>query len=519
MNRKITIASRGSELALWQANFVKQELARIGVESAIRVYKTQGDLTPDLSLYKLEGKGFFTKEIEDALLKREADLAVHSHKDLPTASPEGLVIAAVSYREKPNEMILIRKDCVDQRRKFRVKKGGSVGTSSGRRKSQLAAFRPDLVLKDIRGNVPGRVQKLRDGKFDAILLAAAGLERLKLNLDDLYAELIDHHDIVPSPAQGVLALQTRSDDKELIEALQKINHADVQDCIAIERKILNIFQGGCHLPLGVYCEKEEDLYKVWSAMADDWDKPLRILYTETRQAENAATKIVDKLRAIKPASVFITRDLREDDFFFHVLQSNEFTVEGRALIETNRILLKKIPDAEWVFFSSKQAVKHFLAQTKLKPGMKIGAVGKATSNELRKFNLRADFIGGGNDTRLTAKQFGAVVGRSTVLFPQAKGSMKAVQAQLPNAKVIDLIVYETIQRSAENLPKADILVFTSPSNVDAFLEKNKISPGQKLVAMGHATASTLKEKGHHSFWSPDSFDDAGMVRAVMAASI
>ncbi len=510
----VRIASRGSELALWQANFVQEELKRIGLDSEIIIYKTQGDIVQHLSLDKLEGKGFFTKEIEEALLKGEADLAVHSHKDLPTVSPEGLIIAAVSYRENPRELVLIRKESVDVKRKFRFKKNAIVGTSSGRRKAQLLAFRPDIELKDLRGNVPTRIQKLRDGNYDAIFLAAAGVERLKINLDGLHTELIDPHEFIPAPAQGVLALQTRENDHALIAALQQIHHADVQECIAVERKILNLFEGGCHMPLGAYCEEDDGAFKVWTAMADEWNTPLRILFTETRKPETIAEKIVEKLRAIKAGTVYITRDLREDDFFFNVLRQNGCEVFGRALIEIKRIPLKLIPDADWVFFSSKHAVRHFLGQTKLKQGMKIAAVGKATSDELRKFNLRADFIGGGNDTRITAKQFGAVAGRSKVLFPQAKGSLKTVQQQLATATILDLVVYETIQRPADDLPETDVLVFTSPSNLEAFLEKKKIGKQQKIVAMGHATGNTLKEKGFLSFYSPATFDDAGLAQSV-----
>lgn len=242
-----------------------------------------------------------------------------------------------------------------------------------------------------------------------------------------------------------------------------------------------------------------------------------MLYTETHKPEQIAERIVEKFRAIKPGSVYITRDLREDDFFSQVLNANGCDIYGRALIEIRRIPVAKVPEADWVFFSSKHAVRHFLGQVKLQPGTKIAAVGKATSDELRKFNLRADFIGGGNDTRITAKQFGAVAGRSKVLFPQAKGSMRTVQQNLPTAQVTNLIVYETLQRPAADLPDSDVLVFTSPSNLEAFLEKKKISKNQKIVAMGHATASTLKEKGFHSYWSPASFDDAGLVQAVMGA--
>ncbi|CAN5307327.1 hypothetical protein BH09BAC5_BH09BAC5_18890 [soil metagenome] len=511
----IRIASRGSELALWQANFVQAELKRIGLESEIIIYKTQCDIVQHLSLDKLEGKGFFTKEIEDALLNNEADLAVHSHKDLPTVSPDGLVIAAVSYRENPKEYILIRKESVDLKKKFRFKQNAIVGTSSGRRKAQLLAFRPDIELKDLRGNVPTRINKLREGQYDAIMLAAAGVERLNIDLEGLHVEELDAHEFIPSPAQGVLALQTRENDNALIAALQKLHHPDVQECIAVERKILNLFEGGCHMPLGAYCESDEEgNFKVWTAMAAEWNSPLKVLFTETRKPETIAEKIVEKLRNIKAGSVYITRDLRDDDFFFNVLKQNGCEVFGRALIEIKRIPLKLIPDTDWVFFSSKHAVRHFLGQTKLKPGMKFAAVGKATSDELRKFNLRADFIGGGNDTRITAKQFGAVAGRSRVLFPQAKGSLKTVQQQLSTATVIDLVVYETIQRPADDLPEADVLVFTSPSNLEAFLEKKKILPHQKIVAMGHATGNTLKEKKYLSYYSPATFDDAGLAQSV-----
>lgn len=519
MKRKITIASRGSELALWQANFVQAQLKEIGVESEIKIIKTQGDKIQHLSLDKLEGKGFFTKEIEEALLNKEADLAVHSHKDLPTESPEGLVVAAVSYRENPGELLLIRKESVDNKKKLHYKANAVVGTSSARRKTQVLAYRPDTVLKDLRGNVPTRIEKLRKGDYDAILLAAAGVERLNIDLSEFHVERPTPTEFIPAPAQGVLALQTREEDHELIAALQKMHHPDVQECIAVERKILNLFKGGCQMPLGAYCEKEEDTFRVWTVMSKEWDSPLCTLYNESADPTVLPQRIVNKLQAFKPVSVYITRDLRENDFFSQVLKANGCDVHGLALIDTQRIIAKKIPPADWIFFSSKNGVKHFLAQAKIEPGQKLAAVGKGTSDELRKHNLRADFIGGTADTRIIAKQFGAVAGRSTVLFPQAKGSMKTVQQQLPTAKVIDLTVYETLTRPAKDIPACDVMVFTSPSNVEAFFASNKISKTQKVVAMGHATGSTLKEKGIVSFVTPGTFDDAGLVRAVMGMAV
>ena len=165
---KIVIGTRGSDLALWQANFIKDELEKLGIEAELKIIKTQGDKMLNLSFDKLEGKGFFTKELEDELLNGKIDLAVHSHKDLPTNHPPGLIIAAVSEREEPSELLIILKDCVDIQYKLSVKFGGMVGTSSNRRKAQLLAVRPDLEIVDLRGNVPTRIQKLRDEDYDAI---------------------------------------------------------------------------------------------------------------------------------------------------------------------------------------------------------------------------------------------------------------------------------------------------------------------------------------------------------------
>jgi len=201
MNSPLIIATRGSDLALWQANHVKSLLEKIGLKCELNIIKTKGDEIQHMNLDKLEGKGFFTKEIEDALLNHEADIAVHSHKDLPTEYHPDLVIAAVSDREDPSELLLIRKEAVDAKQKFALKKNATVGTSSARRKSQLLAFRSDAVLKDLRGNVPTRVQKLRDGMYDAILIASAGVERLELNVEDFHVEKLDPKEFIPAPAQ------------------------------------------------------------------------------------------------------------------------------------------------------------------------------------------------------------------------------------------------------------------------------------------------------------------------------
>lgn len=296
MGQKIVIGSRGSDLALWQAYHVKDRLENLGHEVELNIIKTQGDKIQHLSFDKMEGKGFFTKEIEEALLNKTIDLAVHSHKDLETNQPEGLTIAAVSEREDPSELLLIRKEAVDPTQKWSLKSDAIVGTSSGRRKSQLLAFHPDIELKDLRGNVPTRIQKLRDGQYDAIMLARAGVERLKLDLSDLEAVILDPKEFVPAPAQGVLGLQIRKEDTQLAEALTPLNDVEVQKRIFIERKVLNLFQGGCQLPLGVYCEKEGQQYKVWAAMAETWKSHLKRGYFESTDQQRLPVQIVEALK-------------------------------------------------------------------------------------------------------------------------------------------------------------------------------------------------------------------------------
>ena len=256
MPSTLKIGTRGSKLALWQAEFTRNELARAGVESELVIIKTQGDLVQNLSFDKLEGKGFFTKEIEDALLRGEIDLAVHSMKDLPTSQPEGLAITAVSYRDNPADWLMVRRESVVSGKIFKLKEGAIVGTSANRRKAQLLDYRPDVHLKDIRGNVPTRLEKLRVGDFDAIFLAAAGVSRLGLDLSDFEVVELNPREFVPAPAQGVLAWQTNRDDMQTRLILKKIHHPEISALTNVERRVLQLMDGGCQLPLGAHCERD-----------------------------------------------------------------------------------------------------------------------------------------------------------------------------------------------------------------------------------------------------------------------
>ncbi|MBK7130050.1 MAG: hydroxymethylbilane synthase [Crocinitomicaceae bacterium] len=293
---KIRIGSRGSDLALWQANFVKAQLENLGHQVEIKIIVTRGDRIQDLSFDKIEGKGFFTKEIEEALLNNEVDLAVHSHKDLETTNPEGLIIGAVSYREEPNDILLIHPSASDKSQPFSLAVNAVVGTSAARRKSQLKRLRPDCLIEDLRGNVPTRVQKLRDGKYGAIVLACAGVERLRLNLEGLHVMKLAPEDFVPAPAQGVLGLQIRQQDIELAQALKKIHHEDVAESIQVERDVLRLMEGGCQLPLGIYCQKLNTEFHVLVSYSKSSAEAGKLYQFNQSSSAGLAEKIVQELK-------------------------------------------------------------------------------------------------------------------------------------------------------------------------------------------------------------------------------
>ena len=290
--KTITIGTRGSDLALWQANHVKSKLEAIGQNVSIEVIKTRGDQIQDLSFDKMEGKGFFTKEIEIALLNHDIDLAVHSHKDLETVQPKGLKVTAVSGRENPCELLLINKSAHNPNAPWELKKKSIIGTSSARRKSQLLAIRSDVEIKDLRGNVPTRVAKLKSGEYDAILIAKAGALRLNLDLSDLISLDLTPDEFVPAPAQGVLAFQIRSQDKELEEILQEINDHQIQKLVGLEREVLGLMDGGCQLPLGVYCDNRY----VHVAYSDDAMHPSRYFRFPYKETPEFASKIVEHIQ-------------------------------------------------------------------------------------------------------------------------------------------------------------------------------------------------------------------------------
>lgn len=245
--RDITIATRGSKLALWQANFVKDSLEKqyAGMRVTLLIVKTKGDIILDVPLAKVGGKGLFVKEIEEALLDERADVAVHSMKDVPMELPEPLVLGVIPQRENPADLFL----SAHHKNLLALPQGATVGTSSLRRQAQLLAIRPDLHVVSLRGNIDTRLKKLTEGHYDAIIMAAAGMARL--NLSAPYMEILAPA-FLPAAGQGAIGLEYRADKPELHSLFSFLNHPKTHTCVLAERAFLRALDGGCQVPIAAF---------------------------------------------------------------------------------------------------------------------------------------------------------------------------------------------------------------------------------------------------------------------------
>ena len=254
MKKTLRIATRKSPLALWQAEFVKAELEKVhpDLEIILLPMSTKGDKILDVPLAKIGGKGLFTKELEDRMMDGDADIAVHSMKDVPMELPEGFALGAILERHAPTDAFVSNKyESFDD-----LPQGAILGTSSLRRKAQLMAIRPDLDVRDLRGNVGTRLGKLDAGEYDAIVLATSGLMRLELN--ERIRHEITPEICLPAVTQGTLGIEYFAKDKETLEIIRVLNHTDTEIRTAAERGMNHRLEGGCQVPIGVYAELEGD---------------------------------------------------------------------------------------------------------------------------------------------------------------------------------------------------------------------------------------------------------------------
>lgn len=288
--KTIVIATRGSRLALWQAEHIKSLLEqKHGILVELLILKTKGDIILDVPLSKVGGKGLFVKEIEEALLDGRADLAVHSIKDVPMVLPQGLILGAVPVREDPEDLLLSeRYNGVEA-----LPHGAIIGTSSLRRQAQIMAKRPDLVVRFLRGNVDTRVRKLKDGEYDAIIMASAGMKRLGIVLP--YMVPLAAPDFLPAAGQGALGIELREDRDELLTMLEFLNHPETHARVDAERGFLAGLEGGCQVPIAAYAV-------IRGALADGTIAPGAELFLEGLVADVDGKQVIRKTISGSPAN-------------------------------------------------------------------------------------------------------------------------------------------------------------------------------------------------------------------------
>jgi len=303
--RNVVIGTRGSKLALWQANWVRREILKRNpdIEVTLDKIKTTGDKILDVPLAKVGGKGLFVKEIEEALLDKKVDLAVHSMKDVPTAFPDGLILKCITKREEPRDALISRNNVLLKD----LPMGARIGTSSLRRQSQLLAFRPDLEILQLRGNLDTRLKKLEDGHYDAIILAGAGIKRL--GLDDKITELIPVEISLPAIGQGALGIEVREDDGYIEDMVEFLNHGATSYAVRAERAFLKRLNGGCQVPVAAYGELDDETLKLTGLVAaTDGSKIIKnSISGQRRKAELMGRTLAEKL--LKDGAYEILKEL------------------------------------------------------------------------------------------------------------------------------------------------------------------------------------------------------------------
>jgi hydroxymethylbilane synthase len=532
----IRIATRGSALALAQSRRIAEAIQRLGETTEIIIKKTTGDAIVDRPFTAIEGKGFFTKELEDALLAGEADVAVHSLKDLPVSLPDGLALAAIPDREDPADLLIIRNECVDWRFSLPLAAGERVGTSSARRRAQWSARRPDTRVAELRGNVTTRIDKLRAGEYGAILLARAGISRLELDLGEFTVVRLDPAIFVPAPGQGALALEIRAGDAALAERLAPLNCKDVRDAVDAERAVLAALGGGCSEPVGAYARRRgRGVVLDVAAGARDGDgrsatgPELRRVHVVADSFEDASRKAISGLfqkangrqPSLRGKSVAITQQKGRGERLACELEERGARVLMAPLISTQiiadaeaRSQIDRAVDYRYILFTSRTAAEAFLeivnpatrASIRDSGSPVIGAVGRATAEPLEAAGFVVEIVSRGDGASPLADLVIAhAASRSdryaSVLCPCAREPRAELFLRLQEAgmHVTRAFLYETLPATTESLAplrgeQVDYAIFFSPSAVETFCS---VAPfeARACIAVGPTTLASLLAAG------------------------
>jgi hydroxymethylbilane synthase len=493
-SRHFRIGTRGSDLALWQAHFTKNRLEEAGATVELIIIATQGDRIQNVTFDKMEGKGFFTKEIESSLLKREIDIAVHSHKDLETTSPNGLCIAAVPKRGLVEDVLIMSPSVRDNRNNLSIANGATVGTSSHRRRAQLQALQPDLNVIPLRGNVPTRIQKLRNAQYDGIVIARAGIDRLGIDLSDFHVQVLPVSQFVPAPAQGALAIQMRQNDERLDWVSEHLNDDSTRHTVSLERSVLRALEGGCLLPFGAHIVSN----RLRTFLEIPSGPRLSEITIDERQSHaEIAQAALSRLKNPMHGTVFISKDSGKWPVFEALAKA-----AGLQLITQSLISIEKLSSAwpetptkhDWLWLTSPSAADTVNAMLDSFPG-KIACAGKGTAGALTKgAGGIPSWIGSGTPEESHA-EFSLQFNRSgqRIFIPHSDRSIERWASLSDRDQMVSWVAYRT-QLEPKALPRFDVAVITSPSQYEAFLQSDgSVAP---IVTLGETTASAIKAKDH-----------------------
>jgi hydroxymethylbilane synthase len=288
----------------------------------------------------------------------------------------------------------------------------------------------------LRGNVPTRIQKLRDGNYDAIMLAKAGVDRLQIDLSEFHVEELSAKEFIPAPAQGVLAYQVRENDSTTKQIISQLNHSDVAACIHVERTILNRLDGGCQLPLGAYCEHINNEFHVWVSAADTWESTPVRLYRTHSNAEELINTVLERLKKKStPQRIFLSREVEETSLLKKFSDSFGHTLIAKSCINITHQKFSLPDHYDWVFFTSKNAVNAFFSQHVKDVSKKYAAVGSGTAKALQAFVKHIHFIGDGETTEVAKQFLSQLAPNEKVLFPISNVSLQTMQNPYQNLRL------------------------------------------------------------------------------------
>lgn len=544
----LSIGTRRSQLARWQTDHVAGLLQAAWPDLLcdVQTFSTRGDDVLDQSLPSLGGKGLFTAALEEALRQGDIDVAVHSLKDLPVADPPGLTVGAIIGRADVRDVLVAAQGMT----LADLPPGAVVGTSSLRRQAQLLAQRPDLQVRDIRGNVETRLRKVAEGQYAATILAAAGVNRL--GLDTAVSEVLSLETMLPAPGQGALAVQCRASDAATLALLAAIHNEQVANAVRAERRFLEALGGGCAVPVAAYAQAEAQEWLLEGLVADP--AGTAVIRVSARGADPlalgeqlaaealalGAARILDGVKPLRDQRVVVTRSAQQAEAFARPLAALGaepilFPVITFAPLNPPQLetALDSLQAYDWLVLTSANALSFFFAaydqRNQALPLPRIAVIGGATARLLEERGLPPDFIPDEFTGEQLALGLGNLAGQR-ILLPRAKAGRPEIVALLreQGAAVDDIPLYDTITAvpdptALQELRRGvDVLTFTSPSSVrnflhivqEAGLDAEAILHAALVVAIGPVTAEELAQNGRAADIVPTEYTVEAMIKAL-----